>query len=364
MFLKCLPAVYVINDEYEISVSLNEKGVCWVNIDGVEYYEESAGVFSSEKTYIKIRVPQSALDKAKSYEIVYRKTIDRKAYFSEFGEVEIEKFNFKPLEKEDDIHIYHIADVHYKFQDAVSMASYWGDDIDLFIVNGDIGEVETEQNYFEVCQFVGEISKGEIPVLFIRGNHDTRGKLAERFTDYFPSNASKTYFKFSIGPIAGVAIDCGEDKVDTNIGYGGNAELNLKGTNFFRRFREIETQFLNDLEFDGKIKFAVSHICPAHTTRNKGDVFDIDNDLYAKWCDNLQRLGVKLMICGHMHDAYVLEPHSDALTTDCNFYTVFASHHREKLMGAAITLKGKNVEVLMTDNEHNICDKFYLKDVL
>ncbi len=364
MFLKCLPAVYVVEGEYEISISLKEKGVCWIDINGVEYYEDSAGVFSSEKTYIKIRVPQKTLNKAKNYEVKYRKTIDRKAYFSELGDIERIKFNFKPIEKEDNIHIYHIADVHYKFNEAVSVASYWGDETDLFIVNGDIGEVETEQNYFEVCKFVGEISKGEIPVLFVRGNHDTRGKLAERFTDYFPSVRNKTYFEFSVGPIVGVALDCGEDKADINIEYGGNPQLNLKGTNFFRRFRENETEFLKNLRLKGKIKFAVSHVCPAHTTKNKGDVFCIDNDLYSQWCESLEKLGVKFMICGHMHDAYVLEPHSESLTVDCNFHTVFASVHREKLMGGAITVKGNDIEVLITDENHEVRDRFYLQGVI
>ena len=145
--LLCSPVVFVIGREYEIGVFAKEYGLIWVEIEGVKYYEENAGTLSTEKRFSKIRIPQAALNTAKRYTVAYRKTLDRKAYFSEMGEEEKEVFSFKPIEKTENINAYHIADVHYQFDIALQTAQFFGDDLDLFIVNGDIGEVETVRNY-------------------------------------------------------------------------------------------------------------------------------------------------------------------------------------------------------------------------
>ena len=53
---------------------------------------------------------------------------------------------------------------------------------------------ENERNYFDACCLLGAVTGGRIPVVLARGNHDTCGRLAERFTDYFPANGKKTYY--------------------------------------------------------------------------------------------------------------------------------------------------------------------------
>ena len=364
-FLKCLPTVFVIGDEYEISITTKDNGVCFVKVGTQLYYQENTGVLCSENNYFTIRVPQKVLDSEKAYEIIFRKTIERKAYFSELEEAVSKCFLFRPIEKQDDIRIYHIADVHYRFEEAVALASFWGEQTDLFIVNGDIGEVETRENYFEVCKFTGDISGGQIPVLFVRGNHDTRGKLAELYAEYFPVQNGKTYFTFSVGPITGIALDCGEDKLDTHTAYGGNPETGVLGVNRFRQYREMETVFLENTSLNGKIKLAVSHICPAQTTFQKGGLFDIDRDIYSKWSEELARKNVKLMICGHMHKAYLLEPSSELSTVEHSYTAVFASMHtEEEIWGGAIRLTGKDAEVFFTDKNHEIREKHLLKNVL
>ena len=72
-FLYCKPSVFVIGNEYEILVNLNAFGLCFIKVGDTVYYEENSGVLPSERTIVKIRVPQSELDKAKSYEERARK---------------------------------------------------------------------------------------------------------------------------------------------------------------------------------------------------------------------------------------------------------------------------------------------------
>jgi Icc-related predicted phosphoesterase len=364
-FLRYAPSVCVIGNEYEIIVNAKENGLLSVQIAGETFEEENAGCLYTQKTIAKISVPQKLLDREKSYEIVYRKTIDKVAYFSVFGDEERVRFAFKPLEKTEKIHAYHIADVHYNFDIAVKAANFFGDDLDLFIVNGDIGEVETEENYFEVAKFVGDITNGGLPVLFVRGNHDTRGKLAEKYGDYFPVNGKDTYFTFEVGALAGVAYDCGEDKVDAYIHTDGRPVYN--GSNNFEKFRRRETEWLKNITLpEGKIPFAVGHIPPVHTTSHVGDVFDIERELYAEWDNEFDRLGIKFMLCGHMHRAYVLFDGDERNTLPHDYPVIvgsacFFGETPPKIWGTALTIDRGGVLVQFTDQNKKVREEYVIK---
>ena len=71
----------------------------------------------------------------------------------------------------------------------------------------------------------------------LRGNHDCRGFYAEKIGDYIPLDGENTFFKFHLGPICGVALDCGEDKEDSCAAYGH--------TVCCHPYREAQTDFLN-----------------------------------------------------------------------------------------------------------------------
>ena len=357
MFLKCNPTVFVIGKEYEIAIFSKTNGLCFLEIDGKKYYEQNSGVLCTEKNFYKIRVPQAALDSAGSYDVVFRSAINRKAYYSELGQEERVSFSFKALKKTADINVYHVADVHYLFEHAVNTCSYFGDDIDLFIVNGDIGEVEKEQDFFDVLKFVGDISKGQIPVIFVRGNHDTRGKLAERYTDYFPVNGKDTFFSFEVGSLCGVALDCGEDKPDDHEEYGG--------VNVFEPFRRRETEFLNSLELPkDKLAFAICHICPVMTTLVKGIIFDIERDVYSVWNKNLERLNVKFMITGHLHNTFIVNEGDERSTLPHAYPVIVGSGLKREpvqVVGTAMTINSDGMVLKFTDQNKKVIETHQLK---
>ena len=361
-FLKCYPSVNVIGDEYEILFHVRERGLCYVKIKDTLYYEDNSGVLPSEKTVVKVRVPMAELDLAREYEIYFRASKDRKAYFSLFGTLLCEHFEFRPLVKTQDIHVYHIADVHYKFDIALKTASYFGDDVDLFVVNGDIGEVETEEDFFKVTKFVGEISKGACPVIFVRGNHDTRGHLAEKFTDYFPADGKKTYYTFSVGALQGVVYDCGEDKPDDGHEYDSTPDTPTEflGTNRFSGYRQKQLSFLRSLSFskEGRVTFAIGHICPNMTTFHKGDQFDIERECYTAWTAELERLGIDFMLCGHYHRAFLLLEGDERNIVPHSYPVVVGSEcPHDDLIGAAMIIGSDGMEILYTDSSHNIRER-------
>lgn len=362
-FLRCMPSVFVIGKEYEILLILKAYGLCYVQVGDEVYYEENSGVLPSERHIAKIRVPQSALDEAKGYTVMFRETEERKSYFSTFKPMQTQEYAFKPLMKTEDIHIYHIADVHYRFDEAKKMASYFGDDTDLFVVNGDIGEVETEENFFEVCEFVGEISQGGIPVIFVRGNHDTRGCLAELYSKYFPVEGQKTYFSFEVGCLNGVALDCGEDKPDQNREYDNSDGVPeaLRGINRFHAYREQQLQFLKktSLNSQEKIPFAISHVCPVKCATQVNGPFDIEREVYGKWNAELERMNIKFMLCGHFHTAFVLKKDDERNFLPHEYPVVVGSVClKDSLMGAAITLNRDSMKVCLTDVAHTVAETY------
>lgn len=368
-FLYCTPSVFVIGNEYEILINLNNFGICFVDVGGTFYYEENTGVLPSERKIVKIRVPQSVLDAAKAYKIVFRQTEQRKSYNSTFLPPLTESFEFKPLENEENIKIYYLSDVHYRYDIAKETASYFGDDVDLFVMNGDIGEVDKEQSYLNICNFVGEVAKGKTPVVFSRGNHDTRGRLAAMFTDYFPSQEKNTYYTFEIGRLRGIVLDCGEDKLDSHREYDSseNTPAEYLGANRFHEYRIKQLEFLKNIEPDNeKLTIVISHICPAMTTSKKDGPFDIERELYTEWCEELDRIDPAFMLCGHYHNIFVLEPGNERSLIPHKYpiisgaKSIFSQTVRN-FWGTAIVIGKDKAEMYFTDDAHCVQHEYSVK---
>ncbi len=345
-FLVCDPTVFAISDRYEILVNTTENGQCGIRIGDTTFYNERAGILVSETTVHKIAVPRALLDEAREYTVWYRKTIVKKNYFSEFCEAEEAAYAFKPLTKTEDIHLYHVADVHSKMAKATATASYFGDELDVLVVNGDIAEVNVPEDFLKVAVFMGEVAKGSVPVIFVRGNHDTRGKLAVQYGDYYPTENGETYYTVEMGPLAIVALDCGEDKWDACPEYGG--------TNRFEPFRRRETAFLQALPaWENKIVFAISHIAPTRTVPAPNPLFEIEKDTYTLWNAELERLGVKFLLTGHIHDAALIPPNGGNLPH--NYPLVVGSEQRDgRFLGCGMIIGREKAEVFFNDAEKKV----------
>ena len=368
-FLTCTPTVFAIGNEYEIVISLKTFGLCFLKVGDTLYHEEGSGVLPSERKIAKIRVPQGTLDTAKEYEVIFRGTEERKRYWSVFYPPVSQKFAFQPLEKTDDIRIYYLSDVHGCFDQAKQAATYWGEQTDLFLFNGDMAEFVAEQNYLRVLHFMGEVTGGRIPAVSARGNHDTRGRLAEQYTDHFPADGKKTYYTFEIGSLCGVVLDFGEDKLDTSLEYDNsqNAPEELIGINRFHAYRAKELAFLKTLQpRKDKRMLVLTHICPSLVTQKPGEEFDIDRPLYTAIAAELDRLRPSLMLCGHYHMPFYLSP-EDARNRNPHAYPIVMGANRvptsdahEHFGGTAIHLKGNTAEIAFTDEAHTVWEEFTL----
>ena len=299
------PIIYAVGENYQIIVPVAKETLMWVEIGGRCFYDDVNGILRSNCTTHRMIVPQDALDCAKKYKICYRIVNERKPYFSDVSDVFEYCSAFCPV-KDEGARFYHIADAHNRVDAPVAAAKSFGD-IDFLILNGDLPDHSGDiKNFTTIHRIAAEITGGEKPVVFSRGNHDLRGIYAENIADHTPTDNGRSYYTFRLGSIWGLVLDCGEDKADDNVEYGH--------TICCEDFRKRQTEYIKEIISNAdreyasagvKTRLVVSHV--PFSERNRAP-FDIEEETYTEWC-RLLREYVKpdAMICGHVHHAYVTE---------------------------------------------------------
>lgn len=89
--------------------------------------------------------------------------------------------------------------------------------------NGDMSNSteSPEQLYRDFIDASVGAFASETPILYNRGNHETRGIYADHLPEYFPKVGGNYYKLYMAGSVAVLLLDCGEDKPDSDIEYGG-----------------------------------------------------------------------------------------------------------------------------------------------
>lgn len=360
--LKYAPAVFAVAREYQISVRVSEPCVMWIEAGGECYYDDSNGILRSMTELHKIGIPQTELDAAGEYTVCYRRIIERKPYFSELEEEERETFAFKPVTSKTP-RAYHIADSHGEVGATVDTAKKYIElcgELDFLILNGDVidhsGNIANFDAIYDICS---QLTRGTIPVVFSRGNHDTRGIYAEKIQDYTPTRDGYSYFTFRLGGIWGIVLDCAEDKPDTNEEYGH--------TICCHPFRVKETKYIESVIANADSEYladGITHrIVVAHSpfTKEFEPPFNIEEDLYAYWTKLLsENVKPDLMICGHLHQFVVYTPGSENDRYGQSFPVVVASAVDRKghsHLGAGFAFASESVKVACV-NKNGIFDEY------
>ena len=300
------PIVYVVGTDYQIIVPVNRETLMWVEVDGKLFYDDVNGILRSNCITHKMTVPQALLDGAGEYTICYRIVNQRKPYNSSVSEVYEYKSAFRPVTSENP-RFFSIADAHNRVDEPVAAAKAFGK-MDFLILNGDIpNDAGDIKNFATIHRIASEITNGEIPVVYARGNHDMRGIYAENIADHTPTDNGNSYFTFRLGKIWGIVLDCGEDKVDTHTEYGS--------TICCTEFRRRQTEFINSVIANAENEYAAEGVeyklvvCHDPFTEYESDKPSAeDYAIYTEWA-RLLRESVKpdVMISGHVHRAYITE---------------------------------------------------------
>ena len=344
-FLCYAPTVYVVGDKYEIIFRTKEKGAAWVLIDGVRYTDNFGGVVRSSSYTHKVYVDQEILDKAKKYTVVLALIPERPAYFPKTTEYFEKEFSFRPI-PEGDIHAYMLADTHSKVDEPAEAALYFGKDkLDLLILGGDNGNTATdEDSVMTMAKIAAKVTGGEIPVVYMRGNHDTRGEFAEFLSEYVGTDNGKTYFPVKLGRASALVLDAGEDKLDSHEAYGDIAD--------YTEFRRDQLEFIKNAKLDGEVKLVLCHVPFAS--------FDTPfNNVFAEWTEELNKKGIDLMLAGHTHALYMFGAGESRINdTVANFPVCVGSainrHASGSYVGTAIIISKDEITLRFTDAEYKI----------
>lgn len=361
--LRTYPVVCAVRKNYVICVPVKKNVLMKLEVNGKFYYYHSNGIRISSTDIQKFTVPMKELDKAKKYKLIYEIMDMRGAYHCiKRPEAEL-SFSFRSSADKEELNIYHLSDTHGIKTPSIKTGEFFGKKLDLLILNGDISSSsETVKEVMLPFEIASGITKGECPVIISRGNHDLRGKMAEKLENYMPTDNGKTYYPVKLGPLWCVLLDCGEDKNDSHREYSG--------TVCCHEFRLEESAMLNEIkknakkEYDAdtvKYKMILSHVPFSFDNREDPDdnyPFDIEHEIFSDWC-NFAKHDVKaqFQLSGHYHSARV-EPVGSSC--DCKHIEMpviiggYPDGKNNNMVGTALTLSGNKAYVKFTDSNKQI----------
>jgi predicted phosphodiesterase len=366
--LKTAPAVFAVGNEYQIMVPARNDLLLWVTVGEQTFYDHVGGIMRSAVPVHRVHVPMTLLDRAGAYTVHYKKMIDRTPYFPQSEEEVCATYPFRPVPTDAPIHIYHLADTHGNFEFPAAAGSYFGEDIDLLVLNGDIPNHSGDLENFDLIYTLAEaVTGGQRAVVFSRGNHDMRGIYAEKLIDYVPHSNGKSYFTFRVGSLWGIVLDCGEDKLESHEEYNY--------TNVSHVLRREQTAFIKDVIDCAELEYnaaGVAHrLVISHNpfTCRYPEPFNIEEELYGEWL-RLLAAHVKpdLLLAGHTHKCEV-KPEGGKLDAEGRIPVVVGSRplREEKVrtghLAAALILDEKGAEVRFTDHKGEVKGTHFIEKV-
>ncbi len=181
---------------------------------------------------------------------------------------------------------------------------------DFVALNGDIlSHLETEQQITAIYDQAATSFASTTPLVWVRGNHETRGGFARRLPEYLASPTGRYYFAFDHGPVHFIVLDAGEDKRDSQREYGGLVD--------FSRYRREQAEWLKaevKTKAFHRAKFRVVLCHMPFPSKEAADPARYDQpstfvgmaDAFECFGPTLDKTGVDLMLSGHMHKPEII----------------------------------------------------------
>ncbi|MBP3413459.1 MAG: metallophosphoesterase [Oscillospiraceae bacterium] len=336
------PTVFIVEDNYEISFLTTGNGMGWVEVGGKKYKDSTMGVMDWESRIHKVTIPQSVLNRAKSYKICFQSMTERAAYTPVHGSTVSRTYPFTPAP----------AAPTYLFMseqlndntNALKVAKYkaW----DVFVCGGKyMKAANTENNRYYLLTLCGETTQGTKPTIFTRGNRELRGFGAHDVIDSMgTSSTGDAFFYFTQPNIFGIVLDTGEFGADSLAQFGDTVR--------FQKYREKQTQWLKQIYAEGKWKDYPTRVVICHlpfTAYTDGTM----KAVFKEWTDILNQMGVTLMVAGHVNNYSYYAPGDSRNVSNPNFPMLTMSdldNGSYAYSGTYVTFKGKSFEMQNVTN--------------
>ncbi|MDD5954296.1 MAG: metallophosphoesterase [Firmicutes bacterium] len=294
--------VYAVEDDYQIVFSTSDFSIGWVEIDGVCYYDLYAGSMRSADRVHKVEVPQSVLDAAGGYTVCAKQMIYRGPFGGYTGDTICRSYDFRPVDASDGLCHVALSDVH-EAVDAAIAAAETARNTDFLVLLGDmVSMVETEADAQMANEIAHGITKGEIPVIYARGNHEIKGEYAEELYKYVGSRNQEFYYTVTLGggDVFAVVLDMGEEFADDYHEYYGTAHFDL--------YRTAQTRMLEELYASGSFENCRYRMALCHIPVVYVDQYGNFEDFCNEWTNLLNAMDMDIGLSGHEHTLWPLIP--------------------------------------------------------
>ncbi|PSL50040.1 purple acid phosphatase-like protein [Chitinophaga niastensis] len=176
------------------------------------------------------------------------------------------------------------------------------DPYDFVFFNGDVFDYQSDEQQIidHMLTPCGDTFSTQTPFLYVRGNHETRGKYAREWHQYFDNPGHANYFSFTWGPVFAIVLDTGEDKEDEHPVYGGIVDFDAYRA---QQARWLEQQLQSTAFKKAKHKVVMMHIPHYHSGEWHGSTHcrEMFGELFNKH-------KIDILICGHTHQYGVYAP--------------------------------------------------------
>ncbi len=285
------PAVFECGgDSYCIIWETVKKGTGYVKytVDGEEktLWDEDLGVIKTNETIHMVYVPKDDI-RNNDYRVGSQYVFFKYAHTVLKGKtIESDIYHFRGEEKQDGINILCASDIHNRNAEVLQAAENSGTDPDLVVLLGDVSSDMESVETFRTALLGNAValSGGIVPVVYVRGNHELRGKYALQMTQYLPKSEDNLYYTFDFGGLSAAVLDTGEDKEDEHKDYSGLVNFSDYLNKEYEWIRSLSAE-----DFNGKYKLVFTHIPGIQDLRG------------VNWSTCFRDLGFDMIIGGHLH---------------------------------------------------------------
>ena len=360
------PYVQALTEDSAYIVWITDKATYgWVEVKGegdkaaVKYTESHLGLMHNRRVH---RVPVKNLKAGTTYEYEIfsqeEKGGKKESPISKATNVHGKKFSFRTNDRnKDEISFVMITDIHYNhvgarhsytpgfFETLITPERLAGKDFIAF--NGDmVTTMSNEKSHFEklFTTLHNILDVNNTPFYYVRGNHEARGNYAQKYMELYPTWTGMPYYMFRQGPVCFVALDCGEDKPDSDMEYSGLA--------CFDQYRTEQAEWLRSVvaseEFrSAPVKIVFCHI-PPETKGWHGAA-----EIHRLFVPILNEAGIDLWISGHIHKYRLTE----AGVNGCNFPVLC----NPNLCRMDVTATANSVDVKIFDTQSTLLHTYQIK---
>lgn len=275
------------NGGYSIVFSTNDKGTGFVDYSyggkNIRIYDENNGRKNGQSTIHTVTLPKDHLS-GNTYRVGSTRVIDELSYGGRTGKtIESAEYTFNDSFG-DNINVLSVSDWHTFNKKAETAVKELGESYQAVALLGDCapGLMSEKDIVNYILKFGYDLTNGSMPVIYTRGNHETRGREAIKLADCL--GMDNFYFTTALGNYKIIVLDSCEDKEDSHPEYGGMVD--------YKQYRTKMVKWLESLQNEDNTKTVVlSHskeIC-------------IEEDLSSLAFHKLNSMKVSLLVSGHEH---------------------------------------------------------------